>query len=156
GGEDHYEKAQAAFEKALSREPLQIETRVYMANLLTDTGKVEEAVPLLREALRANPNHAEVHWELGYAYRFAGMLKESAEECERARQLDPGVKLNSSALNAHLYLGDYDRFLQSLPANSDASLILFYRGFGEYHRKNWDQAAKDFEKAFELRPTLLQ
>ena len=73
-----------------------------MANLLTDMGKVERAVPLLRRALQANPNHAEVHWELGYAYRFAGMLKESAAKCERGRQLDPGVKLNSSALNAYL------------------------------------------------------
>ena len=97
-----------------------------------------------------------MHWELGYAYRFAGMLKESEAECERARQLDPGVKLNSSALNTYLCLGAYDKFLQSLPPNSDNALILFYRGFGEYHRKNWDRAAKDFDRAFELRPTLLQ
>jgi tetratricopeptide (TPR) repeat protein len=48
---------------------------------------------LLREALKTNPNQAEIHWELSYAYRFAGMLKESVAECERARQLDPSVKL---------------------------------------------------------------
>ncbi len=156
GGRDGYRNAQSSFEKALSLQPSEIEAQIYMANLLTDMGNVERAVPLLRQALQTNPNHAEVHWELGYAYRFAGMLKESADECERARQLDPGVKLNSSALNSHLYLGDYDKFLQSLPANSDAALILFYKGFGEYHKKNWDQAVKWFEKAFELRPTLLQ
>jgi Tfp pilus assembly protein PilF len=156
GGRDAYRDAQAAYEKALSLQPTQIEAQIYMANLFTDTGRVERAVPLLRKALETNPNQAEVHWELGYAYRFAGMLKESAAECERARQLDPGVKFNSSALNAHLYLGDYDRFLQGLPRDSDASLILFYRGFGEYHQKNWKQAAKDFDKAFELRPTFLQ
>ena len=156
GGRDGYRNAQSSFEKALSLQPSEIEAQIYMANLLTDMGNVERAVPLLRQALQTNPNHAEVHWELGYAYRFAGMLKESADECERARQLDPGVKLNSSALNSHLYLGDYDKFLQSLPANSDAALILFYKGFGEYHKKNWDQAVKGFEKAFELRPTLLQ
>ena len=156
GGRDAYREAQAAYEKALSLEPTQIEAEIYMANLLTDTGRVERAVPLLRRALETNPNHAEVHWELGYAYRFAGMLKESAAECERARELDPGVKLNSSALNTYLYLGDYDKFLQSLPRNNDSALILFYRGFAEYYRKNWDRAAKDFNRAFELRPTLLQ
>ena len=37
------------------------------------------------------------------SYRFAGMLKESAAECERARELDPGGKLNRSALNTYLF-----------------------------------------------------
>ncbi len=59
----------------------------------------------MRESLKTNPQHAELHWELGYAYRHAGMLKESVAECEQARQLDPSVKMNSSALNAYLYLG---------------------------------------------------
>jgi hypothetical protein len=59
------------------------------------------------------------------------MLSESVSECERARQLDPGVKLNSSALNGYLYLGQYDRFLESLPKTNDVPLIVFYRGFGE-------------------------
>jgi len=127
-----------------------------MANLFTDTGQVERGVPLLREALKANPNHAEIHWELGYAYRFAGMLNESAAECERARRIDPGVKLSSSALNAYLYLGEYDRFLKSLPNDTNSALILFYRAFGEYHKKNLEAAAKDFDAAFELRPTMLQ
>lgn len=45
-----------------------------MANMFIDTGRVEKAVPLPREAIKQNPNCAECHWELGYAYRFAGML----------------------------------------------------------------------------------
>ena len=156
GGREEYREAQAAYEKALSLHPAPIEASIYMANLFTDTGQVERAVPLLREALKTNPNHAEVHWELGYAYRFAGMLNASVAECERARHLDPGVKLGSSTLNAYLYLGQYDRFLQSLPKDNGSALILFYRAFGEYHNKNLDEAAKNFDTAFDLRPTLLQ
>jgi tetratricopeptide (TPR) repeat protein len=127
-----------------------------MANMFTDTGRVEQAVPLLREALKANPNHAEAHWELGYAYRFAGALQESVSECERARQLDPGVKLNSSAANSYFYLGQYDKFLQSLPKIDDSALIVFYRGFGDYYRQNLKEAARDFDRAFELDPLLMQ
>jgi len=156
GGRDEYRKAEAAFDKALQLSPVPIEARVYLANHFTDTGKVEQGVPLLREALKTNPNHAEVHWELGYAYRFAGMLKQSVSECERARQLDPGVKLNSSVLNSYLYLGDYDRFLASLPADNDSALVLFYRAFGQYHKKNLGEAAKNFDAVFDLRPSLLQ
>jgi DNA-binding winged helix-turn-helix (wHTH) protein/TolB-like protein len=154
GGRDEYRRAQAAYERALALQPTQLEAHVFLANLLIDTGKVEQAVPLLRDALRTNPNHAEAHWELGYAYRFAGMLKESVAECERARQLDPLVKANGSAFNTYLYLGQYDKFLRSLPDLNDSAFIVFYRGFGEYYQKNWQEAAKDFDRAFELDPYL--
>jgi hypothetical protein len=84
------------------------------------------------------------------------MLPESASECERARQLDPGVKMITSTLNAYLYLGQYDKFLESLPKTDDAALIAFYRGFGEYYNKDLDQAETNFDHAFELDRTLLQ
>lgn len=155
-GRDSYHKAQTAFDRALALQPAQIDTRVYLANFLTDTGRVEDAVPLLRESLKTNSNHAELHWELGYAYRFAGLLKQSVEECERARQLDPGVKINSSALNAYLYLGEYDKFLASLPKGSDLPFHLFYQGFGEYYEKQYEQAVADFDRSFEQDPLLLQ
>lgn len=156
GGRNHYDKAEAAFARALSLQPDEIDARIYMANMFTDTGRVEKAVPLLREALKSNPNHAEVHWELGYAYRFAGMLQESVAECERARQIDPGVKLNSSALNTYLYLGEYDRFLRSLPRTDDVALIVFYRGLGEYYEGNARAAQADFDHSFAMDSSMLQ
>ena len=156
GGTEHYRKAQSAFERALAIQPDELDAQIYMANMLTDTGRVEQAVPLLRQALKTNPNKTEVHWELGYAYRFAGMLRESISEGEVARQIDPGVKINSSAMNAYLYLGDYDRFLESLPRTDDVAFIVFYRGFGEYYKKNWQEAEKNFDHAYELDPSVLQ
>jgi hypothetical protein len=56
-------------------------------------------------------------------------------------------------LNTYLYLGQYRRFLESLPID-DSSFILFYRGFGEFHEKAFDQASRDFDRAYELEPTL--
>jgi DNA-binding winged helix-turn-helix (wHTH) protein/TolB-like protein len=156
GGIEQYRKAEAALEQALRLQPDGIDSHIYMANLLTDTGRVERAVPLLREALRTNSNNAETHWELGYAYRFAGLLPESITECEQARKLDPVVKLNSSAMNGYLYTGQYDRFLESLPKGSNAALIVFYRGLGEYYKHDWQQAEEDFNHAFELDRTVLQ
>jgi tetratricopeptide (TPR) repeat protein len=156
GGREEYNEAQAAYEKALQLQPGAIEARIYMANLLTDTGRVERGVPFLAEALKTNPNHAEAHWELGYAYRFAGMNAESLAECQRARELDPSVKLNSSTLNAYLYLGQYGKFLASLPNDRDSPLILFYRGFAEYHEKKMVEAGRHFDAAYDLRPSLVQ
>jgi DNA-binding winged helix-turn-helix (wHTH) protein/TolB-like protein len=154
GGREQYMKARAAFERALALDPRQMEARIFLANLLIDTGEVENAMPLLREAEKDNPNHAAVHWELGYAYRFAGMLNESVAECELARRIDPSVKANGAVLNAYLYLGEYDKFLASLPDADDSSFIVFYRGFGEYHQKKWDNAAADFDRAWQLDHTM--
>lgn len=154
GGREDYGKAQSAYEKAIALNPSLVEPRIYMANLLTDTGRVEQAVPLLRSVLQDSPNNAEAHWELGYAYRFGGMLNESVAECEKARQNNPQVKINSSAMNSYLYLGEYEKFLQSLPVN-DSVYILFYRGFAEYYLNNRDQAAHDFDRAFQENPALL-
>ena len=153
GGREQYRRAQAAYERALAIRPNLLDAQMFLANLLVDTGKVEQAVPLLRDALKTNGNYAFAHWELGYAYRFAGMLDESVAECERARQLDPFVKANGSVLNTYLYLGQYRKFLESLPVD-DSSFFLFYRGFGEFHEKEYDQASRDFDRAYELEPTL--
>jgi len=154
GGREDYVKAQAAYEKAIALNPALVEPRIYEANLFTDTGRVEQAVPLLRAVLQESPNNAEAHWELGYAYRFGGMVKESLEECEKARQNNPQVKINSSAMNGYLYMGDYEKFLQTLPVN-DSVYILFYRGFAEYYMNNREPAARDFDRAFERDPSLL-
>jgi tetratricopeptide (TPR) repeat protein len=127
---------------------------MFWANQLVDTGRVETAVSLLRDAMQTNVNYAPLHWELGYAYRFAGMLNESIAECERALQLDPSARANGSVLNAYLYRGLYDKFLGSLPVDDSSAFVLFYRGFGEYYQKDWDGAERDFDRAFQLDPSL--
>jgi serine/threonine-protein kinase len=154
GGRGQYDKAQAAYEKAMTLNPGLVESRIYMANMLTDTGRVELAVPLLRTAVQTSPNNPSLHWELGYAYRFAGMLQESVAECEKARQNDPNVKINSSALNAYLYLGEYEKFLDSLPIKESA-YIVFYRGLAEFYLGRREQAAEHFDRAYSLDPSLM-
>ena len=54
GGREQYRRAQAAYERALAIRPNLLDAQIFLANLLVDTGKVEEAVPLLRDALKTN------------------------------------------------------------------------------------------------------
>ena len=155
GGRRQYAEAQAAYEKALALNPALLEPRIWMANLLTDTGSVEQSVPLLRGVLASNPNNAEAHWELGYAYRFAGMLDDSVRECELARRIDPEVKINNSVLNSYFYRKQYDTFLASLPALNSV-YILFYRGLGEYYKQDYSAATAHWDRAYAQDPSLLQ
>jgi len=154
GGREQYALARQAYDKALSLDPGLVDARIYMANLLTDTGRAEEAVPLLKEALEADPNSAEAHWELGYAYRFGGLLDESAAEAEQARRLDPEVKMNSSAINAYLYRGEYKKFLDSLPAGN-SGYTLFYRGLAQYYLNDLNEAENDWDRGYLLDKTIL-
>jgi TolB-like protein len=147
-------KAEAAYEQALALNHDMIEATVFMANLLTDSNRVEQAVPMLRKLLQSNSNIAEARWELGYAYRFAGMLNESIGESERARAIDPNVKRTSSAPNAYLYIGQYEKFLRSLPKEDGAAFLVFYRGMGNYYLKRFEQAAAEFDRAYDLDPQL--
>jgi TolB-like protein/Flp pilus assembly protein TadD len=89
GGREQYRRAQAAYERALTLQPNQLEAETFLANLLVDTGKVERAVPLLRDVINRDSSNAAAHWELGYAYRFAGMLKQSLDECLLTRPSQP-------------------------------------------------------------------
>lgn len=154
GGREQYRRAKDAYERTLALQPKQLEAEVFFSNLPVDRGKVEEAVLLLRDALANNPNAASAHWELGYAYRFDRMLNESLDECLRARQIDPLVKANGSLLNTDLYLGQYEKFLNSLPDVSDSGFFRFYRGLAEYYKRDMKSAAEDFSRAYQDNPTL--
>ncbi len=44
--------------------------------------------------------------------------------------------------------------MSTLPEVDDSAFFLFYRGFGEYHQKSWELAARDFDRAFDLAPDL--
>jgi DNA-binding winged helix-turn-helix (wHTH) protein/TolB-like protein/Tfp pilus assembly protein PilF len=153
GGRDDYAQAQAAYKTALDLNSDQVEARVYLANFYTDTNRVEQAVPLLKDAIKTSPNNALAHWELSYSYRFAGLLPESIQEAESARTLDPKVKINSSAINAYLYSGQYDQFLKKLPDDGDSSFVSFYRGYAHYYMKD-SRAATEFNHAYDLEHTL--
>lgn len=156
GGREQYAKAQAAYERALTIDPAAAEVRGFLADLLVDTNRVEEAVPLLREVLQINPDDALAHWELSYAYRFAGALDQSIAEGEQAHRLDPTFKLRAATFNTYIYTGQYEKFLATLPTTNDSALMSFYRGFAHYHLNQMPEAAANFDHAYQLDSLLLQ
>lgn len=139
--------AEAYFQQALALDPDQPEARLMYAKLLTETGRVEDAATHLVALLADNPNLGEAHWELSYAYRYAGLLSESIAEGERAMQLD--TRLQSHQFNSYLYNAQYDKFLNSLPLQESA-YVMFYRGLAYTYLNDLDRATFAFDRAYDL------
>jgi DNA-binding winged helix-turn-helix (wHTH) protein/TolB-like protein len=155
-GRDSYDKARQACDRALELDPSQIEARIFKGVLLTNTGRVEDAVPLLRGVIATNPNLAQAHWDLAYAYRFGGLIRESIYEGARSRQINDEINASNAVFNAYIYDGQYEKFIQSLPDRENSPYHAFYRGLGHYYLKRWKEAAAYFDQAYELKRDLMQ
>ena len=156
GGRKDYDRAQNAYERAISLNPAQVQPRIQMTDMLIETNRVEQAIPVLREALRREPDNGLALWELSYAYRYGGLLEESTATGERAFAVDANFRLSNATFNSYLYTGRYEKFLTSLSGLDESALVLFYRGFANYHLRRHEHALADFRRAYELDPTLLQ
>lgn len=155
GGQASNQQALAAFDRALTLAPHHLEALMFKGMFLTETNRVEEALPLLRKVIETNSNLGQAHWHMAYALRFAGRLQESIAAAERSRQIDDEIKSNNAIFLSLLYDGQYERYLKQLPSKETA-YILFYRGFGHYYLKNEAEATRYFDRAYAMNPSLMQ
>lgn len=125
-----------------------------MAFQLIENNKAEEAIPLLRESLRHNANDSFAHWYLSEAYRYGGALQQSIAEGELALKLNPNVAQNM-LFNTYLYVGDYKKFLASVPQDESNARTDFYRGLAYYSLGDTGKAVNEFDRAYALNPSLM-
>ena len=74
--------------------------------------------------LTINPNSAQAHFNLGYVYRYAGMLEESEKEFDRALAIDPGNRRFRTAGLTYVSLGKYEKAVQVFNLDKGSSLTL--------------------------------
>jgi tetratricopeptide (TPR) repeat protein len=84
------------------------------------------------------------------------MLHESAQAGQAAYEADPGFTPRSTVFNTWLYLGQYEKFRDTLPQREGSAYLLFYHGFADYHLKNFAAAAANFDRAYALDPAMPQ
>ncbi|MBZ5686951.1 MAG: protein kinase [Acidobacteriia bacterium] len=121
GGPASFQKSNSALERALALDPnLANAAGQFIANRV-ERSELGMAYKDATDLVKRQPGNAVSHFYLGYVLRYAGLLDESARECETALSLDPGNFAFRSCSLTYLSMGNPERgmdFLR-LDAGSD-------------------------------------
>ena len=111
GGEEMFQRSKHAYERALSLDPNRVMAASNLITARVERGELGAAYDAATDLVRRRPQSADAHFALAYVYRYAGMLDRSAEQCNSARQLDPGNFSYRSCAWTFLEVGKTDRAL---------------------------------------------
>ncbi len=115
GGEPAFQRANAAFERALALDPNFIQPAGELTGAAVERGQVVKAYQDAKALVDRHPENAGAHFALSYVLRYGGAIEESAHECDTALALDPGNYSFRSCVFSFEQLGNYARareFLQ--------------------------------------------
>lgn len=115
-------------ETVVAKSPNDIESILLLANMLSNSGKLQEAVPYYQKALDLNPNDASARLD------FARALSDSDLNGDAELQFKKVIALDPKNQDAHYYLAElYSRWQ---PARTS-------------------EAIAEYQQAFEIDPTTL-
>jgi serine/threonine protein kinase/tetratricopeptide (TPR) repeat protein len=90
GGEQVFQHSNQALERALALDPNLIAAASQLIVNRVDRGELGKAYQSAVSLVKRRPESALAHFTLGYVQRYAGMLEESARQCDTALTLAPG------------------------------------------------------------------
>jgi len=149
-------KSENFFLKALSLNKENIYALAGLANIYTETARIEKAVELTRQILAINPGNAEAHFTLGYIYRYAGMNDESVQEMEKAIAIDPKNPGFRSIIVTYKYAGEFEKSFESAKLFKQSDYTLGYQGEFLFRMGKEDQAVEYFNHCISTNPDGLQ
>jgi TolB-like protein len=109
GGEPMFQRSNQACEKAVELDPNRITAARQLIANRVERGELGKAFQAAQTLVQHRPESAEAHFAMAYVYRYAGMLGQSANECNTALALDPGNYVFRSCAWAFMELGKTDR-----------------------------------------------
>jgi len=142
--------------KALSLNKDYIFALASLANIYTETARIEKAVKFTRQILAINPGNAEAHFSLGYIYRYAGMNNESVQEMEKAMAIDPENPGFRSIVITYIFAGELEKSFESSKLFKQSEYILGYQGAALFRMGREDQAVEYFNRCLSMNPDGLQ
>jgi tetratricopeptide (TPR) repeat protein len=95
--------------RALALDPNLEDAAQQIVSLDTDAGKLAQAYKEAKAMVENRPQSGFAHFTLSYVLRYAGLFKESAQECDTAARLDPGNYQFRSCASVFFSTGQYER-----------------------------------------------
>lgn len=109
GGEPMFQRSNQACERALELDPNRVTAARQLIANRVERGELGKAYQAAQALVKRRPESAEAHFAISYVYRYAGMLEQSASECNTALALDPGNFTFRSCAWAFMELGKMER-----------------------------------------------
>jgi eukaryotic-like serine/threonine-protein kinase len=150
GGEEMFQRSNHAYERALALDPNRMMAASNLITARVERGELGRAYDAATELIQRRPQSADAHFALAYVYRYAGMLEKSAEQCNSARQLDPGNFSFRSCAWTFIEMGKTDRamdFIQLDAGSEWAAWVTPYVYLAEGNVSEAHTAAKNMGKA---------
>ena len=127
GGEDAFQHATNAYQRALSLDPNRTSAAGQLITNRVERGELGKAYQEAQELVRRRPDAAEAHFVLGYVYRYAGMLPQATQECDKALALSPGNYKFRSCAWAFLDMGNTKRAADFLKLDANSEWAAYVR-----------------------------
>ncbi len=121
GGQAAFQRANAAFERALALDPNFIEPAGELTGAQVERGQFIRAYQDAKALVDRHPEKASAHFALSYVLRYGGAVEESARECDTALALDPGNYAFRSCVFSFEQLGNYARAKEFLDLDSGSA-----------------------------------
>jgi tetratricopeptide (TPR) repeat protein len=109
GGEEMYRRSEEAYQRALQLDPSRIFAPSQLITQQVERGQLGNAYQAAKELVKSHPKSAQAHFEMSYVYRYAGMLPQSAIECNSALAIDPSNYMFRTCAWTFMELGQTER-----------------------------------------------
>ncbi|HEV8608793.1 MAG TPA: protein kinase [Thermoanaerobaculia bacterium] len=123
GGNPAFVRSKDAGQRALELEPNLPEAAQRQIILQVEGGDLNGAWDAASALVRRRPDSASAHFALGYLLRYAGLLDESARECEAALTRDPKSYRWRSCATTYIHLGNFGRAKVFLDLDPGSELV---------------------------------
>jgi len=109
GGEPMFQRSNKACERAIELDPNRIVAAGQLIENRVSRGELGKAYQAAQALVKRRPDSAQAHFVMSYVYRYAGMLRQAANECNTALALDPGNYTFRSCAWAFMEMGNPER-----------------------------------------------
>jgi serine/threonine-protein kinase len=160
GGVEDFERAEAAFNKALSIDPNIIEARMLMVFVLLWRGQKQKARDEVVRMRREAPNEAVVHFVKATLHRLDGEYDRALRSYDRLVHLDPAsfVVVSYNRALIFLYQGKFEDAQRELDRAASVEpnnpLLRTFRALTMYYTKQVADAERLLREVLEQNPNL--